>query len=83
LDYNYTGKTYWDWANTGGSARSAFGLVNARVAIESDDWNVAVWGRNLTDKAYNSEVIPILPGLVDALWRAQPRTFGIEFGYNW
>ena len=83
LDYNYTGKTYWDWANTEGSARSAFGLVNARVAIESDAWSVAVWSRNLTDKAYNTEVIPILPGLVDALWRAQPRTLGIEFGYNW
>lgn len=83
LDYTYTGKTYWDWANTEGSARSPFGLVNARIALESDTWSVALWGRNLTDKAYNAEVIPILPGLVDALWRAQPRTFGIELGYKW
>jgi iron complex outermembrane recepter protein len=83
LDYTYTGKTYWDWANTEGSARSPYGLVNARFALESDTWSVAIWSRNLTDKAYNAEVIPILPGLVDALWRAQPRSFGIEFGYNW
>ncbi|MBM4231355.1 MAG: TonB-dependent receptor [Gammaproteobacteria bacterium] len=83
LDYNYTGKTYWDWANTPGSARSSFGLLNARLAIESDSWSVAAWSRNLTDKAYNAEVIPILPGLVDALWRAPPRSFGVEFGYNW
>jgi iron complex outermembrane receptor protein len=83
VDYSYTGKTYWDWANTEGSSRSPFGLVNARIALESDSWSVAIWSRNLTDKAYNSEVIPILPGLVDALWRAQPRSFGIELGYNW
>lgn len=83
LDYTYTGKTYWDWANTEGSTRSAFGLVNARIALESDTWSIAVWSRNLTDKAYNAEVIPILPGIVDALWRAQPRTLGVEFGYKW
>ncbi len=83
LDYSYTGKTYWDWANTEGSARSPFGLVNARIALESDTWSVALWSKNLTDKSYNTEVIPILPGLVDALWRAQPRTYGVEFGYNW
>jgi iron complex outermembrane receptor protein len=83
LDYSYTGKTYWDWGNTEGSARSAFGLVNARVAYEADSWSVALWSRNLTDKEYNSEVIPIISGLVDALYRAPPRTYGIEFGYRW
>jgi len=83
LDYTHTGKTYWDWANTEGSARSSFGLVNARVAVESGSWSVALWARNLADEEYNTEVIPIISGLVDALYRAPPRTYGVEFGYRW
>ena len=30
----------------------SFGLVNARVGFENDDWRVSLWGRNLSDKYY-------------------------------
>jgi len=44
---------------------------------------VALWARNLADEEYNTEVIQIISGLVDALYRAPPRTYGVEFGYRW
>jgi iron complex outermembrane receptor protein len=80
-DYSRQGETEWDWANTPGAARSAFGLLNARLAVRNDSWEVAAWGRNLTDEVYNSEHIVLLPFL-GALFRAAPRQYGIDATYR-
>ncbi len=83
LDWRYQGKTYWDWGNTEGSARSGFSLVNLRVAVGNGSWELAGFANNLLDYRYNSEIIPILPGLVDANYRAPPRRYGFELSYRW
>ena len=83
LDWRYQSRTFWDWANTEGSSRSGFSLVNLRAALGNGAWEVAGWADNLFDKRYNAEVIPILTGTVDALYRAQPRTYGVELSYRW
>ncbi len=38
--------------------RDAYGTVNARMAIDNENWTFTLWGRNLTDKEYLQEVIP-------------------------
>jgi iron complex outermembrane recepter protein len=82
FDWIYQGRTFWDWANTSLSSRDPFSLFNLRVSVGNDKWEVAGWAKNLFDKRYNAENIPILPGLVDALYRAPPRTFGAEIRYR-
>lgn len=56
--------------------------VNARIGLAStnDTWSVAIWGRNLTDEdeGFVGEDIFGSYGTRDRL----PRTYGIEFGYQ-
>jgi iron complex outermembrane receptor protein len=80
-DYRYQGKTYWDWVATPGAERSGFGLVNATAGVQTENWKVMLWSKNLFDKKYNAEHIVLLPG-IGALWRAPERTFGVKFDYN-
>ncbi|WP_081590397.1 TonB-dependent receptor [Blastomonas sp. AAP53] len=50
VDVNYTGPVFNNQINT-----VSFGertLVNARLAVESDRYSIALWGNNLFDKAY-------------------------------
>jgi outer membrane receptor protein involved in Fe transport len=57
-------------------------LVGAKLGIEPKDgrWAVALFGRNLTDEYYWSAV----HGWGDAIVRyaGMPRTYGIEYSYN-
>ncbi|MEQ8514066.1 MAG: TonB-dependent receptor, partial [Chromatocurvus sp.] len=56
-------------------------LMDARVAWVSSDlqWEVALWGKNLTDEEYVSHSYVIGPGVI-GVWGA-PRTFGVTV--NW
>jgi iron complex outermembrane receptor protein len=54
VDGSYASKQYFEVINLDRIAQGGYGLLNARVAIHGLDnkWTVAVWGSNLTDKAY-------------------------------
>jgi iron complex outermembrane receptor protein len=80
-DYTRQGETTWDWVNTPGAARSSYDIVNARLAVSNDNWEVAAWGKNLGDTSYNSEHIVLLPTL-GALYRAAPRQYGLDVAYR-
>ena len=80
-DFTRQGRTTWDWADTPGGARSAFNLINARIALKNEAWEIALWSKNLADKEYNSEHIVLLP-FAGALWRGAPRTYGLEASYK-
>lgn len=75
-----------------------YGLLNARLSLLSADesWEVALWGTNLTDKAYrdddNSAVANAvlsslsaqsgIPMAVTSYTRNEPRMWGVDFTYN-
>lgn len=80
-DYTKQGKTTWDWINTPGGARSPYDVVNARLAVRNDSWEVAAWSKNLGDTEYNAEHIVLLP-FAGALFRAAPRTYGLDVQYR-
>lgn len=80
-DYQKQGKTTWDWADTPGAFRSPFELINGRIALRNESWQVAAWGKNLGDERYNAEHIVLLPFL-GALYRAAPRQYGLEVSYR-
>ena len=72
-DYNRIGSTYWEPFNT--TTREPIDLVDASIGIEvADDWKIAFWAKNLTDKEYNGEFSP--GGFV---FKAPPRVWGAYF----
>jgi iron complex outermembrane receptor protein len=76
LDLEHRGKTYFHEGGTpvGIPVRDELDLVNARLGLETDGgWAVTLWGKNLGDKKYYSEVVVPAYG-----FQARPRTYGLE-----
>jgi iron complex outermembrane receptor protein len=49
-EWRYVGKYYFDYYNE--TSQDAYGLLNARLGVTSNKFDIAVWVRNLTDKRY-------------------------------
>jgi iron complex outermembrane receptor protein len=58
-------------------------LVNARVGWRNDKWNVALWGKNLTDEAYAGFTSRLQQFSGSrAFFLQPPRTYGVEVRLN-
>lgn len=77
VDYQRIGPQWFDIANTPGTRRSAVDLVNARLSVGNDRWELSGWAKNLFNKIYNIETIVITPN-AQILYPATPRTYGVE-----
>lgn len=62
----------------------AYGLVNGRVGLSSDDgrWDISMFVRNLFDKDYYASRTPQATGLITAVL-GEPRTFGATLKTKW
>lgn len=80
VSYAHQGKLYWSPENV--QFEPDYGLLNGRLALAPPDrpWSVAVRGRNLTDETYRVNVIPFFGDEASRL--AAPRTYGVEFSYD-
>ncbi len=82
VDYERRGRKYWHTDNV--SVLDPVDLLNARLALRAERWEVALWGRNLTDTFYyadfNAQPFTGLPH--DIAHRATPRTWGVDFRYE-
>ncbi|MDZ7784658.1 MAG: TonB-dependent receptor [Halioglobus sp.] len=57
--------------------------LNAKLGWRNENWNVSVWGKNLTDDQYKSFTADRFPVTsTDAFWLAPPRTFGATLRYE-
>ena len=81
VDVDRTGQIQYIVENYPGSARDPVTLVNGRLALRHDQVEVGVWGRNLNNKQYNVDVVPLLPFL-QAVEKAWPRSFGADVSYK-
>ena len=55
---------------------------NARIALQTQSWSLAVWGKNLSDEEYPEDVVSVFteaPLITYVTYRAVPRTAGVEF----
>jgi len=58
-------------------------LVNTKLGWRNDNWNVSIWGRNLTDDEYASQtVVPVPLWGTEAYFLAPPRTYGATLRYD-
>ena len=79
-DLEHRSKRYWEADNV--AIQPALDLLNLRVSYAGagDRWSVSLWGKNLSDEAYYSDVnSPRFSGLPYGIgWRAQGRTVGVD-----
>lgn len=92
VDYAWRGETpldpYYYAANPENAAivknttAPALGLVNARASVKYNNFEIAVYGRNLTNErkyVQNQQVVAV--GYISATY-SEPRTFGVEASYS-
>ncbi|HEX6572822.1 MAG TPA: TonB-dependent receptor [Steroidobacteraceae bacterium] len=81
LDFrvNYTWQSDMPWATDNIAEEDAYGLVDARIALSPDGapWEVALWGKNLSDELYRVNIISFFGEEVSQF--GPPRTYGVDF----
>ncbi|MEO7240489.1 MAG: TonB-dependent receptor, partial [Sphingomicrobium sp.] len=85
VDARYQSKTYFTQFNRPTVSQKGYTVVNARLTWFSpgDRFSVGVWGQNLFDKFYYSEILEsgaFNPVLIEQGYPAPPRTYGISAG---
>jgi len=62
--------------------RKAFGVLDARVGLETDSWSITAFAENLTNKKYLAEVITAAEFGGSFISPGGRRRFGVELGYK-
>ncbi len=80
LDINYQGKQYVDALNLGWVKDRT--LTNLRFGVSNENWEAAIWARNLLDEKYaaNSFIITFANSYVVGV--GERRTYGITARYR-
>lgn len=80
VDYSWQSDMFWATDNV--AKEKAYGLLDARIALSPGDspWQVAVWGKNLTDELYRVNIISFFGEEVSQF--GAPRTYGVDFSYR-
>ncbi len=83
-DASYAGSQYFEPFNVERLKQGSYTLVNARMAFHAGEaWEVAAWGKNLTDKFFITSAADLLSGFgFDYMHRGAPRTYGLEASYR-
>ena len=77
----FTSKVYFDAANR--NEQKGYEVLSARAtwSDSSDRFSVSLWGNNLTDKAYKTQVLP--NGVGTGVSWAAPLTYGVSAGVKY
>jgi len=85
-DYSYMDDHSTNVANSADLRDSDFddrNLVNTKLGWRNDNWNVSIWGKNLTDDEYATQTVsPFSITGMDAYFLAPPRTYGATLRYD-
>lgn len=79
-----TGPIHYQGPELPSARQGAYGLLNARLSYDFNDdrSQVALWGRNLTDKEYFNSSIPVTAFGYNLPFWAAPRTWGAELTHR-
>ena len=83
-DGKYSDESYRESSNNPWLVTDSYGVLNLRGSLLTTDgtWEVAVWGRNITDEEYEQERFASdIVGQVVAL-QGNPRTYGVTLNYS-
>ncbi|NIB38269.1 TonB-dependent receptor [Pseudomaricurvus alkylphenolicus] len=86
-NFNFVDDTFKDIYNTPAFAADSYWVVDGRLALSDpeDNWQIALWGKNLADEEYVVNRFETLNGEPGSSWTwyGAPRTYGINLRYNW
>lgn len=79
MNVGYSWQSEMPWATDNIAKEDAYGLLDARVALAPADafWSVALWGRNLNNELYRTNIISFFGEEVSQF--GPPRTYGVDF----
>jgi iron complex outermembrane receptor protein len=82
LNYSWQDEVFFRIDNDPRLAQSAYGLLNAKLAYVSSggEWELALWGRNLTDEVYYRTLGDFTAGIAGR--PGDPRTYGVQLSYS-
>jgi len=74
--YSWQDEFFWLPENI--NKEEAYGLLNGRIGFGPEDakWEIAVWGKNITDETYRLGVIPFIGDVFSRF--GAPQTYGVE-----
>lgn len=77
VEYQWQDEMPWLVENT--VFEDSYGLLDARVALQAlqSEWEVALFGKNLTDELYRVDAIPFLGDVFSRF--GAPRSYGVQF----
>jgi iron complex outermembrane receptor protein len=84
VDFHYSGEARREAQNLPLATADDYAVWNARASISSADdrWELAVWGKNLSDNEYEQFVVFIAFSQAAYQSFAPPRTFGATLSYR-
>ncbi len=76
VEYSYQDDIFWGPEET--NMEDGYGQLDARISFGRLDrgWNIALFGKNLTDKLYRASIIPFVGDEVSLF--GPPRTYGVR-----
>jgi iron complex outermembrane receptor protein len=80
-EWTRSGSMWFDIQNTANTDRDAVDLVNVRIGIGSERFEVSAWARNLFNKKYATEAVVVFPH-INVLTQAFTRQVGIDARYR-
>lgn len=84
IGYSYRSSIFFEADNNvvdRESSEGNLGLWDASINLNSGNWTIGLWGRNLTDERYRRQVLNSTGNAQRGIW-AEPRTFGARVSYN-
>lgn len=77
VEYQWQDEMPWLVENT--VFEDSYGLLDARLALQAGEqqWEVALYGKNLTDELYRLDAIPFLGDVFSRF--GAPRSYGVQF----
>jgi iron complex outermembrane recepter protein len=80
VNYAWQDRMPWQPANL--NFEDSYGLLDARATFSPPDarWAVSVWGKNITDELYRTNIIPFFGEEVSQF--GPPGTYGVDFSYS-
>jgi len=85
--YAYQTETFFSPENDFVQGNEAYGLLNANLSFITmdDQWQIGLWGRNLTDKEYKGDCNGFAGVFEQSAWcfSAPPRTYGVSLTWDY
>ncbi|PCI55207.1 MAG: hypothetical protein COB45_06850 [Gammaproteobacteria bacterium] len=78
-DYAWNDDRFEDNSNESPEIIKAYGLLDARILYELDNWQLSIWAKNITDEEFETHYVKF--GNSSHVTFGQPRTIGVTA--NW